>query len=309
MSHQKEQGDWIFASVINFLESPLWSTPIMTFVDQHCIVFDSEDENKLEFTQIHTEFKDLVENLLDRYILQEVNITMEQFFDACQQEANSLHAKILFDQVLAAEDFLAFKRMMYARNVLLEAEAIAALREAEKRRAEAAKKAKEEEEAAQVTEAVRLSSEEDKARAQARAEEELAFQRAIENSKTDTSARINRDELARKEQDDLDEAIAASLIQEKVSKGRTAAFNAKHEEWVRSREAKEKEKRQAVAEGALGRLFERKTQEESPEIDEEAIEARDALISRQHQIRQQRDLICKENTRERTAMLQEYLAI
>ena len=45
--------DWFFDMIINFLRSPRWKTPIMTFLDEHCIVFDTEDENKLEYTTIH----------------------------------------------------------------------------------------------------------------------------------------------------------------------------------------------------------------------------------------------------------------
>jgi hypothetical protein len=40
--------------IIGFLRSPRWKTPVMSFLDEHCIVFDSEEENKLEFTAIHS---------------------------------------------------------------------------------------------------------------------------------------------------------------------------------------------------------------------------------------------------------------
>jgi hypothetical protein len=45
--------DWFFDIIINFLRSPRWKTPIMSFLDEHCIIFDSEDENKLEYTIKH----------------------------------------------------------------------------------------------------------------------------------------------------------------------------------------------------------------------------------------------------------------
>jgi hypothetical protein len=35
------------------LRSPRWVTPIMSFVDEYSICFDTEDENKLEYTSIH----------------------------------------------------------------------------------------------------------------------------------------------------------------------------------------------------------------------------------------------------------------
>jgi hypothetical protein len=39
--------------IIGFLRSPRWKTPVMSFLDEFCIQFDNEEENKLEFTQIH----------------------------------------------------------------------------------------------------------------------------------------------------------------------------------------------------------------------------------------------------------------
>lgn len=42
--------------IINFLRSPRWKTPIMSFLDENCIIFDTEDENKLEYTQMHMVF-------------------------------------------------------------------------------------------------------------------------------------------------------------------------------------------------------------------------------------------------------------
>ena len=39
--------------IIGFLRSPRWKTPVMSFLDENCICFDNEEENKLEFTTIH----------------------------------------------------------------------------------------------------------------------------------------------------------------------------------------------------------------------------------------------------------------
>ena len=42
--------------IINFLRSPRWKTPVMSFLDENCIIFDTEDENKLEYTSVHNVF-------------------------------------------------------------------------------------------------------------------------------------------------------------------------------------------------------------------------------------------------------------
>lgn len=58
------ENDWFFDIIINFLRSPRWKTPIMSFLDEYCIIFDNEDENKLEYTSIHHQFKKIVEELI-----------------------------------------------------------------------------------------------------------------------------------------------------------------------------------------------------------------------------------------------------
>ena len=68
------ENDWFFDIIINFLRSPRWKTPIMSFLDEYCIVFDNEDENKLEYTSIHNEFKKLVEELIGE-LLAELEVT------------------------------------------------------------------------------------------------------------------------------------------------------------------------------------------------------------------------------------------
>jgi hypothetical protein len=45
--------DWFFDMIIGFLRSPRWKVPVMSFLDEKCVSFDNEEENKLEFTGIH----------------------------------------------------------------------------------------------------------------------------------------------------------------------------------------------------------------------------------------------------------------
>lgn len=67
----------------------------MSFLDEHCIIFDNEEENKLEFTQIHKEFKEMVEKLLGE-LMQELGVTEEHFYGACEAaKDNPLHKKIV----------------------------------------------------------------------------------------------------------------------------------------------------------------------------------------------------------------------
>ena len=116
--------------IIGFLRSPRWKTPVMSFIDEYCTTFDDEDEHKLEFTKIHNvsfkfhsillpfcqqDFKKIVEELLEE-LMNELGVSDTQFVEACQKaEANPIHKKIV-DQIMAVDNFLAFKRLMVKRN-------------------------------------------------------------------------------------------------------------------------------------------------------------------------------------------------
>ena len=119
-AEKKEEGenDWFFDIIINFLRSPRWKTPIMSFLDEYCIIFDNEDENKLEYTPIHNQFKNTVEELIG-CLLAELGVTQEQFLEACEKATkNPIHKKIV-DQIVAVDNFVAFKKLMCKRNAEL----------------------------------------------------------------------------------------------------------------------------------------------------------------------------------------------
>jgi hypothetical protein len=99
----------------------------MSFLDEHCIIFDNEEENKLEYTPIHKEFKKIVEDLIGELIA-ELGVTQEIFMTACDTaEGNPIHKKIV-DQIVAVDNFVAFKKLMCKRNSELNKQAIAMLK-------------------------------------------------------------------------------------------------------------------------------------------------------------------------------------
>lgn len=53
MSAVEADEDWLFDYIVAFLRSPPWTFPINTFIDQHCIVFDGEEENKMVHFELH----------------------------------------------------------------------------------------------------------------------------------------------------------------------------------------------------------------------------------------------------------------
>uniref|UniRef100_A0A8D0DRC0 Cilia- and flagella-associated protein 36 n=1 Tax=Salvator merianae TaxID=96440 RepID=A0A8D0DRC0_SALMN len=121
--------EWVVDSIAGFLRSPSWSIPILEFVEQKCEVFDDEEESKLSYTEIHQEYKALVEKLLDSY-LTEVGINEEKFQEACMSPlAKTRTPQAILQPVLAAEDFRLFKDMMVQKNIEMQLQAIRIIQE------------------------------------------------------------------------------------------------------------------------------------------------------------------------------------
>lgn len=52
--------DWLFDYLLSVFKSPQWDVAVMGFIDENCAVFDNDEENKLAYTDLHHQFKDLV---------------------------------------------------------------------------------------------------------------------------------------------------------------------------------------------------------------------------------------------------------
>jgi len=50
---EENPEEWLYDYTLQYLSSPGWKIPIFSFIDEHCFIFDMEDENKLEYTVIH----------------------------------------------------------------------------------------------------------------------------------------------------------------------------------------------------------------------------------------------------------------
>uniref|UniRef100_A0A452IJE2 Cilia- and flagella-associated protein 36 n=1 Tax=Gopherus agassizii TaxID=38772 RepID=A0A452IJE2_9SAUR len=105
------------------LHSPFWSFLFLISV------FDDEEESKLSYTEIHQEYKALVEKLLEGY-LKEIGINEETFQEACSSPLAKSHtSQAILQPVLAAEDFRLFKEMMVQKNIEMQLQAIRIIQE------------------------------------------------------------------------------------------------------------------------------------------------------------------------------------
>ena len=115
----------------------------MGFIDNNCAIFVNDDENKFEYSEIHRAFVNEIEALIDAQLVK-IGISNDLFVAACQlarqnREINreaqfSIHLTTMvmlfiqvYEQLVAMDDFLTFKKLMVKRNVELGYEALQAL--------------------------------------------------------------------------------------------------------------------------------------------------------------------------------------
>jgi len=111
---------YVSGLVAAIFRSPTWVSPISTFVDDNCGIFEDQEENKLEYTLIHNAFKKLIDELLEAHLI-ELNVTEDQFTRFAQHGLtgdNEFHRELV-EQLLSVDDFLVFKAMMVKRNAQL----------------------------------------------------------------------------------------------------------------------------------------------------------------------------------------------
>ncbi|GLI65330.1 hypothetical protein VaNZ11_008873 [Volvox africanus] len=121
---------WLSEAVVEFLRGPLYINPLMSFIDERCLIFTPEEENKLEYTTCHNEFKELVDKLLTDF-LGDLGVGPEEFYQtvAAAQETDKLTAFVV-QTILTVDDFLMFKAMMVRRNIDLTTQVLEAVEQA-----------------------------------------------------------------------------------------------------------------------------------------------------------------------------------
>ncbi|KAG6971721.1 hypothetical protein JG688_00004320 [Phytophthora aleatoria] len=130
-----EESDWVFDYVLNLFRSPAWELPVMCFIDDNCASFDTSEENKFIYTELHAQFREVVENVLGSH-LAEMGLAATDFAAICEKQREAAGGSVsdgvsadVVNQILAMDDFMSFKKLMVKRNLELELEAINELRE------------------------------------------------------------------------------------------------------------------------------------------------------------------------------------
>jgi len=82
------------------------------FCLQHCQIFDDNDENKIEYTEIFNRYTTLIESTIDTKLLQKLpNFNMRRFEEMLLSRQDEMDTEI-FDLLLSLSDFDEFKEIM-----------------------------------------------------------------------------------------------------------------------------------------------------------------------------------------------------
>ncbi|XP_066279313.1 cilia- and flagella-associated protein 36-like isoform X2 [Branchiostoma lanceolatum] len=303
--------NWVLDSVVQFLRSPTWTVPVMNFIEENCLVFDNNEENKLEYTEAHVQYKGMVEALLGSF-MEDLGITEDQFTEGCKKELLSAQAGTyplgLFQQLWAADNFLTFKAMMVQTRVELELQALHMLKhqngmetDPKAREAMGGPGEEEDDEEAILQEVLRKSKEEYEAKQKGQKPKPSSdIERVMQESK-DELARM--EELLKKEREMLEQAMKLSLeCMPKVD-----GDEEKDGKAAEKKDTPQGKPATVIAQPSAPRKEEAKV---STPAKQSSLSAGgpgdDELKRRQEHLRQQRDKLMAMKKKEREKQLQQY---
>lgn len=101
------------------MKSPAFKNPIKEYIDSNCYSFTNKEENRLEHTQLHNTFKEIIETSLEFMII-ELGIDNEKFLACAKKGLEHPEDKKCFENIIASDNFLYFKSLMVQRNAQLQ---------------------------------------------------------------------------------------------------------------------------------------------------------------------------------------------
>ncbi|EQC25568.1 hypothetical protein SDRG_16586 [Saprolegnia diclina VS20] len=292
-------SEWVFDFIMNLFQSPAWEVPIMSFIDENCASFDTDDENKFIYTDLHQQFRDVVDGVLTAN-LAEIGISAADFADICVQCRNSTEISMaVVNQILAIDDFLTFKKLMVKRNLELELEVITAVRDQKEKAADEAR--------------ATLEAETKEGECKTMEDDDMDINDYVEDYWMEMDLLYKQEEM---EQAELEAAIALSIAVEEERfrlasiQAKAAEDKVKHKTGLVDMEVAE----QAILRGKeqAEEVFRRNKQvlaekkEKHKEFQEQAEISDFEIRKRAEYLKAQRDKILEKKKKERDAKLQDY---
>ena len=126
MAAAEEQDEWLFDYLVEVFRSDRWEYNVLQFIDENCHLFNNDETNDFALTEAHQQFRNLIDGLLTQH-LAEIGVSEEAFVQACEHGRNNSASRQVFEQIMAVDDFLTFKKLMVKRNMELEFEVVKAM--------------------------------------------------------------------------------------------------------------------------------------------------------------------------------------
>ena len=111
----KNDPDSLYNWIAYKVSCPEFRNPIKNYIDENCSTFVDIDENSFEQGQLFNEINLLIENLL-KDILEEGQITQEDFLKAAERGIQDKKYKKYFNQIINFGNYTFFKSVMTKRN-------------------------------------------------------------------------------------------------------------------------------------------------------------------------------------------------
>ncbi len=111
----KNDPDSLYNWIAYKVSCPEFRNPIKNYIDENCSTFVDIDENSFEQGQLFNEINLLIENLL-KDVLEEGQITQEDFLKAAERGMEDKKYKKYFNQIINFGNYTFFKSVMTKRN-------------------------------------------------------------------------------------------------------------------------------------------------------------------------------------------------
>lgn len=197
-----EDLEWMYDYIFQAIKSPEFRNPIKDFIDDNCDSFIGVDENTFQQGELHKQFKNLIDNLLET-LTTDIGISEEMFCLAAKKGLENEESKKYFEQLISFTNYNYFKNLMTKRNLQLEALAY-------KQMVEASGKKNKEQEEEPLSEA-EIKELEERAKEAEKNEMECAIKMSL-------AAEEEKKRLQEIEDAELEKAIKLSLMEQANAK-------------------------------------------------------------------------------------------
>ncbi|XP_046564390.1 cilia- and flagella-associated protein 36-like isoform X1 [Haliotis rubra] len=119
--------EYVLDELLCFLSNPIFQVPVLTFMEDRCMIFDPEIEDSSEYRKTHEDYKRLVDRMLLSFE-QDTGLDYKAIMGAVQEMNDKEDIRTVFqtvlEQVMSSVDFGLFVRVMAHKNIVLQEEAL-----------------------------------------------------------------------------------------------------------------------------------------------------------------------------------------